>query len=243
MAGGITFGIAKPQLATVTENGVDQNDPRVQLRTDEAQQRILNLIIPVNGMITADVQSSGTTLLLPKEMENAIEVEVLNNAPVNGQTDVTQGYFDIVNQFAYVDPSMAHDNPLVDQFLQPDPNDSTVLRRQYDYPGLSPNSTVRVTGAKRWQPIENDNTFLLVQNIPALKLMIQAIESEENNDHQGAEAFQKRCLETLEAEIKKHLLDPSNSMRRKANYESDLETYNPQTFGWTRARLDRKSVV
>src|SRR5205085_1347111 len=101
---------------------------------------------------------TGTTLLLPKEMENAIEVQVLGNATVNNQTDVTQGW-SMVNQFAYLTPDSAHDNPLVDQFLQPDPNDATILRRQYDYPGLSPNATVRATGAKRWLPIETDNTY------------------------------------------------------------------------------------
>lgn len=236
-SGGITYGAAKAMLASVTENGISSDDPRVKNRADEAQKEILDSTLPVNSMMTADVVASGTTILLPKEMENAIFVEVLGNATVNGQTDVTNGWYQIVNQFAYVDPSMAHDLPLVDEFLQPDPNDDTVLRRQYDFPGLTPNSTVRVTGAKRWLPIENDSTFLIVQNVPALKEMIQAIEYAENNDAQNADLFRKRCLERLQSEVKKHQLDPINSIKRKAAYEADMVNYTKDTFGWTRARL------
>lgn len=236
-SGGITFGVAKPILATVVENGSSPTDPRVKTRTDEAQQRILNLIIPVNGMMTVDVVASGTTLLLPKEMENAIEVHVLGNAPVRGSTDISQGWFDVVSQFEYVDPEMAHDNPLIDQFPQPDPGDATILRRQYDYPGLQPNATVRVTGAKKWLPIVDDSTYLIVQNVPALKLMIQSIEADENNDHQGAETFANRCLSTLQAEVKKHLLDPMNHMRRKSEYLNDLINFPEYSFAWMRANL------
>jgi hypothetical protein len=235
--GGITYGSARAILATVVENGISADDPRVKNRTDEAQKEILDSTLPVNSCMTADVVASGTTLLLPKEMENAMFVEVLGNAPVNGQTDVSNGWYNIVNQFAYVDPSMAHDLPLVDQFLQPDPGDNTILRRQYDFPGLAPNSTVRVTGAKRWLPIENDSTFLIVQNVPAIKEMIQAIEYAENNDPQNADLFRKRCLERLQSEVKKHQLDPINSVKRKAAYEADMVNYSKDTFGWTRARL------
>src|SRR5690242_2371088 len=158
-AGGISFGSARAMLATVIENGVPSDDPRVQVRTDEAQSEILNTMIPVNGMQTVDIIANGTTILLPKEMEAAYEVEVLNNATVNNQTDVTQGWA-MVNQFTYLDPDSSHDNPLVDLFLVPD-TDPTILRRKYDYPGLSPGATVRVTGPKRWLPIANDSTYLI----------------------------------------------------------------------------------
>jgi hypothetical protein len=237
MAGGITYAVAKPVLATVTENGVDPSDPRVLQRTNEAIQRILGFdFITVGGMLTVDVTASGTTLLLPKELENAIEVEVLGGATVNNQTDVTQGWV-MVNQFAYIDPSAAHDNPLVDQFFVPDPNDSTILRHQYDYPGLQPNATVRVTGAKRFVPITQDSDYLIVQNVLAIKYMIQAIESDERNDHQGADAFEKKCVSTLQAEVKKYQADPTNSLKRKADYDADLVNYKKDTFGYTRARL------
>src|SRR5215471_498300 len=236
MAGGITFGAAKAQLATVVENGIDPDDFRVRLRADEAQSEILNTLIPVNGMQTVDVVATGTTLLLPKEMDSAYEVQVQGGATVFNQTDVTQGWA-MVNQFAYVDPNSQQDNPLVDQFLQPDPGDSTILRRQYDYPGLQANATVRVTGPKRWLPIDADTTYLIVQNLPALKKIIQGIEADENNDHQGAQAFKQAGYEILQAEIKKYQLDPVNSLKRKAAYDSDLVTYSRDTFGYTRARL------
>jgi hypothetical protein len=237
MSAGITFGAARPMIATVVDNGISADDSRVQYRTDESQKEILDTLLPVNSMMTVDVVASGTTILLPKEMDNAIFVEVLGGASVNNQTDVAFGWYNIVNQFTFVDPSEAHDLPLVDQFLQPDPGDATILRRQYDFPGLTPNSTVRVTGAKRWLPIENDGTYLIVQNVPAIKEMIQAIEYAENNDPQNADLFRKRCLERLQSEVKKHQLDPINSLKRKAVYEADMVNYGVNTFGWTLARL------
>ncbi len=237
MAAGITYGAAKQSLAKVVENGIDPTDPRVRDRTDEAIREILDALIPVGSMLTADVVATGTTLLLPPELENAIQVEVLSPSTVLGNTDVTSGWYEIINQFAYVDPSMAHDLPLVDQFLQPDPVDNTVLRRQYDFPNLTPGATVRVTGSKRWIPINDDSTFLIVQNVPAIKEMIQAIEYAENNDGQNADAFRDRCMKRLSSEVKKHQLDPINTIKRKAAYEADMVAFGKDTFGWTRARL------
>lgn len=237
MAGGLTFGAVKNQLSTVVENGVCADDSRVLVRTNEATAAILNVMYPVNSMITADIVADGTTLLLPADFENAIEVEVQGAGTVNSSSDVKQGWYDIVNQFVFVDPDVAHDNPLVDEYLQPDPGDPTILRRQYDYPGLTPNATVRVTGAKRYIPITADNQYLIVQNVLALKWMIQAIEAAENNDRANAEAYKKDCFDLLTAEVKKHQLDPRNSLKRKAGYDADLVNYPQDTFGWMRARL------
>jgi hypothetical protein len=237
--GGITFGVAKPILAGVVENGVDPSDPRVMYRTNEAVSAILDEGVWVNGCMTVDIQAEGVNgdeLFLPKELENAIEAEVIG-ATVNGSSDVTRGFYDIVNQFAYADPSAAGDNPLVDLFLQPDPNDASILRRKYRYPGLSPNATVRVTGAKRYVPITQDGDYLIVQNLLAIKDMIQSIWRKENNDPQGSEILHKACMERLQAEVKKHQLDPRNAMRRKAEYYKDLETFPEHTFGWMRANL------
>lgn len=237
--GGITFGAAKPILCTVVENGVDQNDPRVITRTNEAIHAILDELLPVNGCMTVDIAATGTNgdeLFLPKELENIIEAEVLG-AAVNGSTDVTQGFYNIVNPFTYADPQAAYDNPLVDLFLQPDPGDATILRRKYRYPGLTPNATVRVTGAKRYLPVTGDNDYLIVQNLLAVKDMIQAIWRKENNDPQGAEIFHKACIDRLAAEVKKHQLDPRNAMRRKGEYYKDLQTYAENTFGWMRANI------
>lgn len=236
-SGGLTYGATKAIFASVVENGTCADDVRVMPRTNEAIFSILSEMIPVNGMATYDVVASGTTLLLPKELENAIEVEVQGMGEVNSQTDVVQGWYAIVNPFTYVDPSAAHDNPLIDEYLQPDPGDPTILRRQYEYPWLTANATVRVTGAKRYIPITQDSDYLLVQNPLAIKYMIQSIERAENNDLQNSEIYHKKAIDLLTAEVKKHQLDPINSMKRKANWDADLINFAPDTYGWSRAMM------
>lgn len=235
--GGLTYGAAKAMLARVVENGLCDDDSRVMLRVNEATKAILDEIIPVNGCATYDVVAVGTTITLPPELENAYDVEVLADKKVRGQTDVTQSFYDLVNPFTYVDPAAQHDNPLVDMFLVPDGDDPTLLRRMYDYPGLAANSTVRVTGAKRYRPITSDADYLIVQNILALKLMIKAIEMYEHNDSDLGDKLAAKSIGLLTAEVKKHQLDPRNTMRRKAAYDADLQTYMQGTFGYTRARL------
>lgn len=244
--GGIRFGEAKATLAKVVDNGLCADDPRVMVRTNEAIKALMDEGIWVNGMAIFDIvgilspsQSTlpGTQLWLPRELENAIDVEVLTSSggKVRNQTDVAQGWYNLVNQFTYVDPQYARDNPLVDLFLYPD--SGNVLRRLYDYPGLKPGSVVRVTGAKRFQPITDDDAFLLVQNVRAIKLMILAIEREENNKVDEAEKYRAAAVELLQKEVKKHQLDPMSHMRRKANYQRDLVQYATGTFANYRARL------
>lgn len=235
---GLTFGSEKDKLRMVVENGVAATDPRVKTRANEAIQELLGEIIPVNGMATYDVivDSSGV-LLLPKELENAIEVLPLGKARVNGRSDVVEGWYDLVNQYTYVDPSMAHDNPLVDLFLRPDPITPATLRRAYSFPGVDPGTRVRVTGAKRYVPIVLDTDSLIIQNVPAIKRMIQSIERLENNDPAGGAQYRQMALEILGAEVKKHQLDPRNMMRRKAVYQADLVTYRRGSMGWMRARI------
>lgn len=236
MAGGLTFGASKESLRLVCDNGVDVEDDRVMRRTNEATQEILTALIPVNGMMTADIAVTGGVLLLPKEMESATFVEILSDVQVNGQTDVRQGWYDIVSQFTYMDPMAAHDNPLIDNFEVPDPLDPTVLRRSYTYPGFDA-GTVRITGPKSYQPVTSDDDYLIVQNVPALKLMIQAIEHRENLDRDGAKGYKADCLEMLTEEVKKHQMDPRRAMKRKGDYEADLRTYAQSSMGWMRARL------
>lgn len=241
MAGGITYGTAKPQLATVVANGVGPTDPRVLPRTNEAIQAILGFdFICVNGMMTADVvsttESGKQVLLLPKELWSATEVEVLSPGTVLSQTDVKQGW-SMVSNFTYVDPASAHDNPLVDLGLVADGGDPTILRRKYEYPGLSSGATVRVTGPKAYVPITADGDYLIVQNLPAVKIMILSIERYENNDRENAKAYKEDAKTLLLDEVKKFQLDPTNSLKRKAAYQADLITYAEGTLGRTRARL------
>jgi hypothetical protein len=235
---GITFDLAKPVLCTVTDNGIDQDDPRVMVRTNEAMQVILSQpTIPVNGMMTTNILAQGQVLLLPPEMKNIIDVTVLSGGTVRGDADNTQGFYDIVNQFTYIDPSMAHDNPLEDNGLVPDPNDATVLRRQYTYPGLTNGAMVQATGAKAYVPITQGTDFLIVQNLEAVKQIILSIERYENNDAAGGANYRQLGLGLIESEVKGFLLDPRNVMRRKADYEDDLVAYPPGSFAWTRARI------
>lgn len=240
MAGGLTYSAVKTELATVVANGVGGSNARTLMRVNEATKALLDETIPVDGMATYDVvsttESGQQVLLLPKELENAIEVEVRGGAAVNGQTDVTQGW-NLVTNFTYVDPASAHDNPLVDLGLVPDAGDATILRRKYAYPGLAAGATVRVTGAKRYVPITADGDYLIVQNVRALKLAILSIERDENSAQEEGEAYLKKAVGILEKEVRKHQLDPTNSLKRKAAYQSDLTTYAEGTLGRTRARL------
>lgn len=238
-AGGLKFGAVKNELATVTANGLcDGSDPRVMMRANEATKILLDELIPVNGMATYDVVATGTELLLPKQLENAIEVEVLGGAQVRNQTDVTQGW-QLVSNFTYVDPASAHDNPLHDMGLDPDPQDSTILRRRYDYKDLQAGSTVRVTGAKRYVPITTDDDYLIIQNIPALKLEILAREYLERGSSYAddAQKYHQMAVAALQAEVRKHQLDPTNSLKRKAAYQQDIITFEEGTLGRTRGRI------
>jgi len=237
ITGGLTYGASKAMICTCVDNGVDQNDPRVMQRTNEGTKVILDSILPVGGMATFDVQAQGNILTLPKYLENAIDAEVRDGAKVRGSGDLNQAFYDVVSQSTYVDPALAHDNPLVDEGLQPDEDDPTILLRRYSYPGLQPNAVVRVTGAKRFLPITSDDDYLIVQNIEALKLMILSIERYENNSPTDGNTYRQMSLELLSNEVKKHIQDPRNLMRRKARYEDDVASYARGTFGWTRARI------
>jgi hypothetical protein len=90
---------------------------------------------------------------------------VRGDALVNSQSDVRQGWYDLVNNFTYVDPDMQHDYPLQDLFLHPDPNDANILRRKYDFIELNPRCNRASDGAKRFVPITSDNDYLIIQNI------------------------------------------------------------------------------
>jgi len=244
--GGIRFKDAKLILATVVDNGICPDDPRVMTRTNEAIKIVLDYMIPVGGMMTVNVAAIDTILYLPPELENAIEVfpvsadftNVHTNGKVFKDTDITQGWYQIVNGSTYLDPAQAFDNPLIDHGLWPDADDASVLRRVYEYPGLEPKAAlVNVTGAKRFIPIKNDDDFLIVQNLEALKLIIISIERNENSAPDEAQKYRQQGIELLTAEVKKHILDPSHYMRRKAAYHQDIIDFPENSMGWMRAQL------
>lgn len=236
--GGITFREAAPMLATVVDNGVCFDDPRVKLRLNEATKMVLDNMIPVGGMCMADVAAVNTVLVLPPEMENIYEAVPADNTKVYGDTDIKEGWYDIVNNSVYLDPASQHDNPLIDYGLWSDPDSPEVLRRTMAYPGLEPpNGVVRVTGAKRFIPVTKDEDYLIVQNIEALKLLILSIERNENSAPDDAMKYRQQAFELLQAEVKKHILDPRNYMRRRAQYEKDTVTFGEGTMGRLRGQI------
>jgi hypothetical protein len=236
--GGLTFKEAAPMICGVVDNGVPFDDPRVMVRLNEATKIVLDAMIPVGGMVTADVAAIETQLILPPEFENVIEAFAVEaSTKVWGKTDIKQGWYNIVNNSVYLDPDEHHDNPLIDLGLWPE-SDPSILRRVYKYPGLFPeDAIVRVTGAKRFIPIRSEDEYLIVQNVEALKCIILSIERYENNDPDGAHKYRQTGMEMLQSEVKKHILDPRNFMRRKAEYQRDLTTFSENTLGWVRASI------
>jgi hypothetical protein len=94
-----------------------------------------------------------------------------------------------------------------------------------------------VTGVKRYIPVTSNDDYLIVQNIEALKLVILSIERNENAAPDEAVKYRQQAFEMLQAEAKKHIMDPRNYMFRKAGYYADLQTYPPDTLGWVRAQI------
>lgn len=230
----LNFGTAKSLVCNICHNGISPTDTRVKDRLNQATFLALSTMIPVGAAATYTVQAAGTIVTLPPKLDNALDVEVLNNAAVRGSTDTNQAFWDVLEQSTYVDPATAQDNPMVDMGLVQIGQD---VCRRYNYPGLAANATVSVTGKKRYIPITQDSDILIVQNIEALKLIILGFERNENNAPDLGAQYIKQGMELLQAEVKNFILDPSNSMRRKANYENDLTNFNQGSFGWTRARI------
>ena len=239
LPGGLQFKDAAPMISGVVDNGVCPDDPRVIVRLNEATKIVLDYMIPVGGMIITNVTAQDGLLILPPQMENVIEAHPLApDTTVFGDRDVTQSWYEVVNQSAYLDPDKSYDNPLTDLGLNGNPDDPSDVRRVYFYPGLQPlNAVVQCTGAKRYLPVTKDEDYLIVQNIEALKLIILSIERYENNAPDEGAKYRKEGLEMLQAEVKKHIFDPRNYMVRKANYYKDLVTFATSTLGWTRAQI------
>ena len=250
LAGGLQFKDVAPMICGVVDNGVCEDDPRVLVRLNEATKIIMDHMIPVGGMMIANitpVAGLDRFLILPPQMENIIEAHPFaDDTKVNGSSDTAQSWCEIVNQSTYLDPEQAMDNPLEDFGLNGNPADPSDVRRIYYYPGLEPpNATIQCTGAKRYLPLVNDEDYLLVQNVEALKCIILSIERYENNAPDDAQKYRAAGLEILQAEVKKHLLDPRNYMLRKAGYLADTVTFPQNSFGWVRGQmaLDMKQAL
>ena len=224
-------------ICGVVDNGICADDPRVLVRLNEATKIILDHMIPVGGMASANITAIQQLIVLPPQLENVIEAYT---SQVRGDTDITQGWYEIVNQSTYLDPNQHYDNPLQDFGLWKAPwaGYEDKLVRVYLYSGLEPgNAIVTVTGAKRYIPLTSDEDYLIVQNVEAIKLVILSIERFENNDPDNGKKYRQEAFEMLQAEIKKHIADPRNYMRRKSNYEDDIENFAENTLGWVRANI------
>src|SRR5262245_4407093 len=90
--GGLTFREAAPMLATVVDNGVCPDDPRVKNRCNESTKIVLDYMIPVGGMCIANVAAVEQVLVLPPEMENVYEAVPAPTSKVRGNADIKQGW-------------------------------------------------------------------------------------------------------------------------------------------------------
>lgn len=238
LVGGLQFKDAAPMICGVVDNGVCQDDPRVLVRLNEATKIILDTLIPVGGMQIAAIQTINKLIILPPTMENIIEFHGADpDSTVYGKKDTNQAWCEIVSNTAYLDPDQAYDNPLVDFGLNGNPDDPEDVRRIYSYPGLDKDTILICTGAKRYIPLTNDEDYLIVQNIEAIKCIILSIERYENNAIQEAQAYRQEGINMLQSEVKKHLLDPRNYMVRRDGYYNDLRTFPVGTMGYTRAQI------
>lgn len=240
--GGMQFKDAAPLICGVVDNGVCPDDPRVLKRLNEATKLVMDYMIPVGGVAIALVTANQEILVLPPELENCIEaVPYSSDTKVYNDKDTTQGWYEIVNNSTYLDPWQHHDNPLIDLGLWPAPwaGHEDELVRVFQFPGLEPPSAqVWVTGKKRYIALKSDEDYLIVQNIEALKLIILSIERNENNAPDDAVKYRQQAFELLQAEVKNHILDPRNYMRRKSQYQAEaLEVFATSTAGWMRANL------
>jgi hypothetical protein len=228
----LTFGDVKAQLATVTDNGIGATDARVITRANEATQMLLAQGIWVGTVMTVTMTVTSNLFALPSTMENVMEAKQLTGSPLLGQM-----FYSIGSGTTYLDPTLIQDNPLVDM-------GETIVSgqrvRSYLWPALTMtagSATIRLTGLIRYQPIVDDTSVLLIQNVRALKLGILAIEKGENREGDDGDKYQTRALALLTAEVSRYMLDPARSLERKSDYQTDLDTYDEGTLGRTRAKL------
>jgi hypothetical protein len=239
LQGGMRFREAAPMLCGVVDNGVCEDDPRVMVRLNEATKMVLDTMIPVGGVAICYINTVARKIILPPSMENIIEAHPFERDTSQfGSKDITESWYQMVNNSTYVEPEQSMDIPLIDLGLNANPVDPDDVRRIYLYPGLEPpNSIVQVTGAKRYLPITNDDDFLIVQNIEALKLLILSIERNENNAPDDAQKYRQMGMELLQKEVQKHQMDPRNFAFRKSQYMDDTRTFAVNTMGWMRAQI------
>jgi hypothetical protein len=130
-------------------------------------------------------------------------VEQLTNTTANAFRDVdainktvTKGW---VRVYA-VDPDTAVESCIA--ILAP--GETLPHYRRYAIPGFEnkDGSTVTVLAKRKFIPIVSDDDDLIVSNLGAVKMMLIAIEKEENNNLQEASLYEDKAVELLKEELK-----------------------------------------
>lgn len=84
------------------------------------------------------------------------------------------------------------------------PSETLPLYRRYAIPGFEneEGSTVTVLAKKKFIPVVSDDDDLTITNLGALKLMLIAIEKEENNNLEEASGYEQKAVDLLREELK-----------------------------------------
>lgn len=99
---------AAPIVASAV--GLLPSDPKVMALTNRSQEELKNLGIWVGTIAEAIVCTAQRCFTLPYELESAIEVTVADHL-----TDISNGWYRVVNPGLYVDPEQWSDDVLVDR--------------------------------------------------------------------------------------------------------------------------------
>ena len=214
----LTLGQARPKLAPYVDNGQPTTDPRVMARIDEAQQRLYPFP-PFLGVM-------GRWLLTPQTVEDGKNIYIL---PASIGTVSRVGSSSVVapNGTLLADDETAFifDTPVVDiQWMQ------TLPDRRFKV--LTDGVTnVEVQGKKALVSLTNDSDELLIQDIPALKLVLLAIWRENNDQLELSNAHFQSAVSRM-SQITSEAIDRARRRMFQSNHRG---TYG--TFGWVRERL------
>lgn len=85
------------------------------------------------------------------------------------------------------------------------PLEELPLYRRYEIPNQQGYHTLTILAKKRFIPAVDDNDDLMITNLGALKMMLRAIEKEENNLLEEAVAYETRASVLLSEEYREYL--------------------------------------
>lgn len=94
-----------------------------------------------------------------------------------------------------------------------------------------------ISGTKKFVPIVDDNSEVLIQNVLALRMTIRALWAWDGGNVDEYTALTGQAIQLLTDDVTRYGQDPTNTLHRKAGYRFDVDNYPPSTFGYVRARL------